>query len=215
MFTGLVEEVGRVELVRRHGTALRLRIGARVTLDGTRVGDSIAVSGACLTVTGLESHAFEVEMVAETAGRTTLGTAASGTEVNLERSLCIGDRLGGHWVLGHVDGIAAVRRLVDAGPGERRMTLTAPAGLGALLAEKGSVALDGVSLTVAAVDGDSFTVALIPHTWERTTLRSRRVGDPLNVEVDVLARYAARLWGARAETPTGLTEEWMRGQGYR
>jgi len=213
MFTGLVEEIGRVEAVDRRAGSVSVRIGAARVLEGSRVGDSIAVSGVCLTVTRLDDSGFHVDMVPETVGRTNLADIRPGVRVNLERSLRLGDRLGGHLVLGHADGLARVVGVPGARPGERLLRLRPSKGLSPMIAEKGSVSLDGVSLTVANVHAEEFTVALIPLTLETTTLADAAVGRDLNLEIDVLARYVARqLAGGR--TPEGLTEDWMRLEGY-
>ncbi len=214
MFTGLVEEIGIVETLNRPSGAVSMRIRAAKVLEGTRAGDSIAVSGVCLTVTRLDARGFEVNMVAETAARTNLLDLQPGARVNLERSLKLGDRLGGHFVLGHTDAVADVVGIVGPRPGETLLRVRGTRDLSSMIAEKGSVALDGVSLTVAAVDGDTFAVALIPYTLETTTLGGVRIGARLNLEVDVLARYVARQAASPKNPEGGLTENWMRNQGY-
>ena len=163
MFTGLVEEVGVIRRVQRGPLGARLVVEARRVLGGTKAGESIAVNGACLTVTDIGPDAFEAECMAETLARTTLGSVVKGTAVNLERALGLGDRLGGHMVLGHVDAVVAVRRLEQRGDA-LEMSVELPAHLSGLIAEKGSVALDGVSLTVMRVGIEDFAVGLIPHT---------------------------------------------------
>ena len=209
----MVEEIGRVEAVTRRAGSLSANISATEILENTRVGDSIAVSGVCLTVTRRSDRSFDVDMVPETIARTNLVHLRPGTRVNLERSLRLGDRLGGHFVLGHVDGLARV--VADVGPaaGEKVLRLRCPDALRSMIAEKGSVALNGVSLTVAAVEEDGFSVALIPHTLKTTTLGEAAAGRDLNLEIDVLARYVARRL-AGGQTPEGLTESWMRLEGY-
>jgi riboflavin synthase len=214
MFTGLVEEVGRVSMIRRTGDGLRFGVSARVVPEGTGIGDSVAVSGACLTVTRVDASGFEVDVVPETAKRTTLSELKTGDRVNLERSLKLGDPIGGHLVLGHVDGLARVVDLAESKSGDRRLRLRAPEDLRPLIAEKGSVALDGVSLTVADVTDETFSVALIPHTLERTTLGDLRMGCALNLEVDVLARYVQRQFGQSGGAGPSVTEKWMREEGY-
>lgn len=214
MFTGLVEEIGIVEALNRATGAVSLRIRAATVLEGTRSGDSIAVSGVCLTVTRLDARGFDVDMVPETAARTNLLDLRPGARVNLERSLKLGDRLGGHFVLGHADAVVDVVGTAGPGPGETLLRTRCPRDLTSMIAEKGSVTLDGVSLTVAAVDGDTFAVALIPYTLETTTLGGARIGARLNLEVDVLARYVARQAATRKNPEAGLTENWMRSQGY-
>lgn len=208
MFTGLVEEVGSL-LDRKISPAgpglVRVRIGAHRVLEGTRPGDSISVSGCCVTAVELDPGGFTADLVPETLGRTVLGLMPIGCPVNLERAVPVNGRLGGHRVLGHVDGTARVLASTD-GPGWRRLRIGLPADLAPLVAEKGSVAVDGVSLTVALVGRDWFEVELIPTTLATTAFGAGR-GGPLdegalvNLEADVDARNAAR----RAEfTPAVL-----------
>jgi riboflavin synthase len=215
MFTGLVEEVGTVRRLERRGDGGRLRIGARTVLEGTRVGDSIAVSGACLTVVELGDDGFVVDCMPETLTHTTLGRATSGTAVNLERSLALGGRLGGHLVLGHVDAVAEILAVTQTGIAwELRVSL--PEAVRGCVAPKGSIAIDGISLTVTGVDAGSFGVGIIPHTMRATTLHSVKTGFQVNLEADVLARYVLRtvqvLGGAGATG--GITEELLREHGF-
>lgn len=192
MFTGLVEERGSVLVVEPRPEGRRLWIGAAQVLEDARVGDSLAVSGCCLTVVELRPGAFAVEAVPETLRRTTIGELAPGDPVNLERALRLDQRLGGHLVQGHVDGVGEVRAVTPEGEG-RRLALELPASLGRFVAEKGSIAIDGMSLTVAAAEGSRCEIALIPHTLAVTTAADYRAGRRVNVEVDLMARYAARL----------------------
>lgn len=196
MFTGLVSDVGQVVAVESRNDVRRLRITCSYPVDSIVLGASIACSGPCLTVVGFgESEGrtwFDIDAAWETLDRTTLGTWGVGRRINLERSLKIGDELGGHLVSGHVDGIATVIEREDLGT-TCRFTIEAPKPLARFIATKGSVALDGTSLTVNTVDGARFSVLLIPHSLEATTWNARQAGDPLNVEVDTMARYAARL----------------------
>ena len=216
MFTGIVEEVGVVRRVRRQGDIQVAEISADLVLADLRQGDSINVDGACQTVTALGGGGFTVESVEETLRQTTLGDLRAGARVNLERSLRPQDRLGGHIVLGHVDDVGTIRHL---GPGERDSTLlqvTAPAPLRRFIAPKGSIAVHGLSLTVAAVDADSFTVAIIPYTLQHTSLQTASAGDRVNLEVDLIARYLERLMGADAPppNPAELTPERLDQMGY-
>jgi riboflavin synthase len=220
MFTGLVEEVGVVRRVERRSEAARLVIGAKRVLDGTRTGDSIAVGGVCLTVTTVGREEFAADCMSETLSRTTLAKATTGVEVNLERSLAVGARLGGHLVLGHVDAVTRVLSVETKGEAVE-VKLALPAVVAPFLAEKGSVALDGVSLTVIGVDATEFSVGLVPHTISATTLRSIAEGSSLNVEADVLARYVHRsllvmagMSRADVTAAEGLTLELLRDKGF-
>ena len=191
MFTGIVEHVGRVVGVEPVGEVVRLVIDAGPVADGVRIGDSVAVSGGCLTVTVAEGEQLHFEAVHETMDRTSLGALRPGSKVNLERALRADGRLDGHIVQGHVDGVGRVRELVRGGDGVR-LYVDCDAELADALVEKGSVAIDGVSLTVVGVTDTGFDVALIPHTLEVTTLGLRRPGDPVNLEADVLGKYVKR-----------------------
>lgn len=179
MFTGIVEELGTLEA--RDG--LRLRLAAQQVLEDADLGDSIAVNGCCLTVVAQGDCWWEADLSPETVERTSLGDLAVGDPVNLERPLRLADRLGGHLVQGHVDGTAEVLAPVPD------LRISIPEGLGKYLVEKGSITVDGVSLTIAELDASSFTVAIIPHTSEVTNLGRRQVGQRVNLEVDVVAKY--------------------------
>ena len=198
MFTGIVRELGRVDDVERNEAGARLRISGAVA-SKLATGDSVSVEGACLTVAGLDGGAFEADVMNQTLSLTTLGELTAGDPVNLEPALRAGEPLGGHIVQGHVDGVAEV---VSDGIA-RRLGVRVPDGLERYAVEHGSVTLAGVSLTVAAVDGDRLEVSLIPETLERTTLRAATEGKKLNLELDVLARYVERLLGFRGEGSTG------------
>ena len=192
MFTGIVAGCGRVKRAREHGGVLELAIEARDTARELEVGDSVAVNGVCLTATNTTRKIFTTQAMEETLARTTIGELHKGSVVNLELPVRLADRLGGHLVQGHVDGVASVVR-TERDNGSRRLWLTAQEDLLRYLVPKGSVALDGVSLTIAEVDRTSFQVALVPHTLEVTNLGGIDVDDRLNVEVDVLAKYVERL----------------------
>jgi riboflavin synthase len=183
MFTGIVEDLGRVE----HQDGGRIRIAASKVLDGTHIGDSIAVDGCCVTVVAQGDGWWEADLSDETLRRTTLGRRRAGDAVNLERPVRLQDRLGGHLVQGHVDGVGEV---VAPAPD---LAVRMPTPLLRYVVEKGSIAVDGVSLTVVEVTADGFTVAVIPHTMEVTTLGGKRPGDPVNLEVDVTVKYVERL----------------------
>jgi len=192
MFTGIVEEVGTVRDVRRGGTSARLCVSAPVVSEGTRIGDSVSVSGVCLTVVAVDGPALTFDAVPETLRRSTLHAVSPGDPVNLERALPVSGRLGGHIVQGHVDGAGTLVSVTTV-DNARVMRVALAAELLRYVATKGSIALDGISLTVAELDDAGFTVWIIPHTWEHTALRTKRAGAKLNVEVDLLARYVERL----------------------
>lgn len=192
MFTGLIEEVGTVRSVERQKAFQRLEVASNLPLDGTAVGDSIGINGACQTVVERAEDGFRVESVEETLRRTNLGSLSPGDAVNLERSMRADGRLGGHVVLGHVDGVGSLRRFERSGE-NRILEIEMPAELRRFVAGKGSVAVDGISLTVVEVSETAFTAAIIPHTLRNTNLSGRRTGDAVNLEIDVLARYVARL----------------------
>ncbi|MDB5570261.1 MAG: ribE [Hyphomicrobiales bacterium] len=203
MFTGIVTDVGVVRSIETRGELKRVRIACSYDVAGVDMGASIACGGPCLTVVdkGVEDGAnwFEIDAAAETLALTTVGNWAVGGRVNLERALRIGDELGGHIVTGHVDGLATILD-IRAFDGMARFEIRAPRALSRFIAAKGSVCLDGTSLTVNTVEGDVFSVLLIPHTLSVTTWGERKAGDPLNLEIDLMARYAARLVEAREQT---------------
>jgi len=194
MFTGLIQDVGKVVETSPRRGSVRLGIASALPVPEMADGESVAVDGACLTVTQRRGNRFYADVVAETLARTTLGRLRPGHRVNLERALRLGDPLGGHLVLGHVDDTVRVAGLARQG-NDVRLRLTLTPAIRRYVAIKGSVALQGVSLTVSALDREGFEVALVPHTLGRTTLGDLRVGDPLNVEVDLLARYLERITG--------------------
>jgi riboflavin synthase len=196
MFTGLVETCGRVAAVVPEGPGARLVVEAGVVAEGARLGDSICVSGCCLSVVHIDGDTLAFELGPETLARTTLGGLAAGAPVNLERSLRLSDRIGGHLVTGHVDGVGRLAARLQDGEWVTCRFAAAPALL-AQLASKGSVAVDGVSLTVVDVTAADFSVALIPHTLAVTTLGHRAVGDGVNLETDLVAKYVARWLEAR------------------
>lgn len=211
MFTGIIEETGTVS---SRSTGTSLCIEADAVLEGTVVGDSIAVNGVCLTVTSLSGGTFTADVMPETLRRTSLGSLCPGAKVNLERALSPSGRLGGHIVSGHVDGCGRVESIVPEGIASI-VTLSLDKHLLRYIAEKGSVTLDGVSLTVVSVSDRAFAVSLIPQTRAVTTLGGLRPGSPVNVEVDILARYTERL--LTAGTPkkeSGLSLEWLAANGF-
>ena len=191
MFTGIITDIGTIRTLKQEGD-LRARIATGYDTDGIELGASIASDGVCLTVVALGSDWYDVQISAETVSKTNLSDWAEGHRVNLERALKVGDELGGHIVSGHVDGVAEVVSVDDEGD-STRVRLRAPADLARFIAPKGSVALNGTSLTVNEVDGDVFGINFIPHTKEVTTWGRVAVGDRVNLEIDTLARYVARL----------------------
>ncbi len=191
LFTGIITHIGRVEDV-RDGESLRdIVVATDLPLDEVALGASVAHSGVCLTVVETMPGALRVQASPETLARTTLGGWRPGTRINLERSLRLGDELGGHLVFGHVDAVGEILALAQAGE-TWRLEVAVPEALSPLLAVKGSVAVDGISLTVNEAASDRFACTIIPHTWTHTTLCDRRVGDRVNLEADMLARYVAR-----------------------
>jgi riboflavin synthase len=192
MFTGIVEELGTVVAVERRGDAARLAVRGPLVVKDARHGDSIAVSGVCLTVATVDDDTFTADVMRETLERSCLGVLREGDPVNLERAATLGTRLGGHLVQGHVDGVGSI---VGREPGERWevVRISLPPGLGRYVVEKGSITVDGVSLTVTYVNESEFGVSLIPTTLELTTLGHKGIGTPVNLEVDVIAKYVEKL----------------------
>jgi riboflavin synthase len=212
VFTGLIEEMGTVEAIRDDGGALRFSISCPSLVEGMSIDDSVAVEGVCLTVVALRDVGFDTVAVEETLRKTTLGGLRPGSRVNLECALRPMDRLGGHFVQGHVDGVGRVSAW-QTQKGGRLLTVELPADLMRYVIPKGSIAIDGVSLTVARLSGNQITISLIPHTLEKTTLGMKRVGDPVNVETDLLGKYVERLL-AGSEPGNELTEERLKKLGY-
>jgi riboflavin synthase len=198
MFTGIIEETGRVERFERGGDAWKLRVSARVALTDVALGDSIAVNGCCLTMVKADADGLEFDVLEETRRVTSLSAVGVGGLVNLERSLRFGGKMGGHFVSGHVDGLGVVE-VFEARGADRYLRVRAPAGGGRYLIHKGSIAIDGISLTVAEVEGDAFAVWLIPHTVAATNLAGKRAGDPVNLEFDLLGKYVEKLMAGRTD----------------
>lgn len=215
MFTGIIEEVGSVERLTPRATGSELRIRASRVTEGTREGDSIAVSGVCLTAKNLAANAFSADLSPETLERTGLGQLRPGALVNLERSLLPTSRMGGHIVQGHVDGLGVVQELKELGDGNWWLTIEVPAEVERFCVFKGSISIDGVSLTIAKLDAKLLSVAVIPHTWANTTMRGYKKGDRVNLEIDIVAKYVEKMLAARDFTkPSDLTEARLRELGY-
>ncbi len=215
IFTGLIIEVGRVRQIRRRDDGAYLVIEARKVLEGTRTGDSISINGVDLTVIEMSADSFSADASLETLKRSTLGELRVGGRVNLERALAVGERLGGHMVQGHVDGTTELVSVAPEG-NAYRMRFRFTRELGRYIAMKGSITVDGISLTVAALGDDWFEVAIIPHTWRETSLSDLKSGGRVNIEVDVLAKYVERLM-LNEQAPaaqTELTVEYLIEQGY-
>lgn len=212
MFTGIIQSVGRVRAIEPRGGDVRLSIATGdLDLSDVQLGDSIAVAGCCLTAVTLDAGGFAADVSNESLSLTTLGTLKNGDAVNLEKALRLADRLGGHLVSGHVDGLGTVVSVRPDGRSQR-WTFEVPADLARYIAHKGSVTIDGTSLTVNEVEGTRFGVNLIPHTVEHTTFADRRPGDAVNIEVDVVARYVERLLGAGAGG--GIDADFLKRHGF-
>ncbi|MDY0189671.1 MAG: riboflavin synthase [Desulfuromonas sp.] len=218
MFTGLIEDIGTVRELRHSGSSVQLHVATKLPIHEIKLGDSIAVNGICLTVVKCSSGNFVADVSPETLACSNLKKIAPGSEVNLERALLLSDRLGGHIVSGHVDGVATVLERSNDGNAIRFRFKLAPAVLRYVVA-KGSITIDGISLTVNTVDSDSFGVAIIPHSLEQTTLKNLVVGSMVNIETDILARYVEKLLTAQQPTAinsaaTGVTMEQLLKNGF-
>ncbi len=212
MFTGIIEEIGKIKSVRRGSQSVVLEIEAQKILEDTRIGDSIATNGVCLTVVSKETASFAADVMPETMNRTNLGSLRPGDRVNLERALCLNSRLGGHLVAGHVDGTGEI---IDKWADDNAVWLTVEAEPDILryIVEKGSVAIDGVSLTVAYVDERVFKVSIIPHTQEETTLVKKRQGERVNLENDMIVKYVEKLMKPQ-QKQSGLTLDFLQAHGF-
>ena len=213
MFTGIIEETGTIRKITTAADSARVEIAARAVLEGSRIGDSIAVNGACLTVVEISGQSFCADVSAETLRRTSLRQMRAGTRVNLERPLMPSSRLGGHIVQGHVDGTGEFLEARPEGNGYV-VRIGFPAQLARYIVEKGSITVDGISLTVAALGETWFEIAVIPHTWQVTNLSALKRGDAVNLEVDIIARYVERMMQSRLNEAGGLTLEKLQELGY-
>lgn len=215
MFTGIVEEVGSIAGVERGAKSAKLKINAKTVLEGTKLGDSIAVNGVCLTVTSMASGTFTADVMAETLRRSSLGALSTGSMVNLERAMAADGRFGGHIVSGHIDATGTVKSLVRE-DNAVWVTIAAESSVLRYIVEKGSIAIDGISLTVAYVDDSCFKVSIIPHTAKETTLLQKKPGDIVNLECDVIAKYIEKLMKPAPEenTKSGITMDFLMKHGY-
>lgn len=215
MFTGIIEEVGTVRRIERGAKGARLTIGAKTVLEDTKIGDSIATNGVCLTVVSMNGDSFSADVMAESLRRSALGSLQSGSPVNLERAMAANGRFGGHIVSGHVDGTGRITRI-------RRddtaiwYTVACDAALLRYIVEKGSITIDGISLTVAAVTAQDFSISAIPHTVAQTVLSERREGDVVNLECDIIGKYVEKLLQPAATVPaqSSLTREFLAEHGF-
>lgn len=212
MFTGIIEEVGRVQRMESD----KIHIQAKTVLEGTKIGDSIAVNGVCLTVINLAAASFTADVMPETLNRSSLGKLKTGSSVNLERAMAADGRFGGHIVSGHIDGTGMIQKITKDGNAIRyRITASKPVMRG--IVEKGSIAIDGISLTVAEVNKDWFEVSIIPHTMSETILEGKRVGEMINLENDIIGKYVERLLSFEEEEEkkqSSLTKEFLLRAGF-
>ena len=214
MFTGIVEELGTVRRVLPGARAGKIVIGAHKVLEDVHIGDSIAVNGVCLTVVSASADEFTADVMPETLRKSGLGTLKAGDPVDLERAMAADGRFGGHIVSGHIDGVG---RIVETRPEENAVivTISAPPEILALIVEKGSIAIDGISLTVASLSRTTFSVSLIPHTAAQTVLLKKHAGDVVNLENDIVGKYVQKLLsGATGSQPSGLTLEYLQANGF-
>jgi riboflavin synthase len=215
MFTGIVEEIGTVLSVRRGTTSSFIEIQGNKVIEGTKLGDSIAVNGVCLTVTALGKDSFRADVMNETLSRSSLGSLSSGSQVDLERAMAADGRFGGHIVSGHIDGTGTIAEIKKDGIAHW-YTISAPPEIMRYIVEKGSVAIDGISLTVAKVMDSSFSVSIIPHTASQTVLSQRKPGDTVNLENDIIGKYVEKLMKPAEEksSKSGITMDFLARNGF-
>ena len=213
MFTGLVEEIGKIESVGSLNGGKRISIFASKILNGLKVGDSIAINGVCLTVTQINSQGFTCEAVGATLTKTTLVNVSANQYVNLERALLFSDRLGGHFVQGHVNGIGTISKIIRLGE-NYSVEITIPEELCKYIVNEGSIAVDGISLTVAEIINNKFVLSIIPHTWNSTILKNKQVGDKVNIETDIIAKYVENIISNPGANKNKFTDSWFKNLGY-
>ena len=214
MFTGIIEELGTIAHMDRRPDSIRLTIQAHKVLEGTQLGDSIAVNGVCLTVTDMTDSTFSADVMHETMRRSSFSTIKSGSQVNLERAMQVGGRLGGHIVSGHIDGTGHVSRIENDGIA-RVITISIPKDMAPFIVEKGSITIDGISLTVVSAGSSQFSVSIIPHTMSHTTLMGKHPGAIVNLETDIVGKYIHRFMETGpVESPKGVTMEMLLENGF-
>ncbi len=215
MFTGIVEEIGTIRAVRRGSHSAEMTIGAELILSNLKIGDSIAVNGVCLTATGKDPGGFTADVMHETLNRSSLGTLVPGSRVNLERAMAADGRFGGHIVSGHIDGTGTIAALQKDDNAVWYTVRTEPKLL-RYIVEKGSITIDGISLTVAAVEADRFSVSIIPHTAAVTILGQKHCGDLVNLETDIIGKYVEKLLCPKAEPPkvSGISLDFLKENGF-
>ena len=211
MFTGLIEEIGTIEQIQKHRGTLRFTLSVKEVVKDLAIDDSVALNGVCLTVVEFSKSNFQVEAVEETLNKTTFGSLKNGSQINLERSLRFSDRMGGHFVQGHVDAVGEVAA-VQRQEGGVLLSIKLPAHLLKYVISEGSIAIDGVSLTIARLKENQITISLIPHTLEKTTLANLKVADKVNIEVDLIGKYVERI--LTRQNQSKISEEWLEEMGY-
>jgi riboflavin synthase len=213
MFTGIIEEIGIIQKIDVIENGKRLKISASKIMDDVKVDDSVAVNGVCLTVIKLEQNSFWAEAVGETLKKTTINKLNQNTNVNLERAIRLSDRLGGHLVQGHVNGIGVIKKVNRLGE-NYYVEVQIPSDLEKYLIKEGSIAVDGISLTIANLTGSLVGISIIPHTWKNTNLRFRQISDEVNIEVDIIAKYVEKLLNAKDKDANNLSDDVLKNMGY-
>ncbi len=213
MFTGLIEETGKLLSIENIAGGKRLRISISNFFDDLKVDDSVSVNGVCLTVTRIESNSFLCDAVGETLNKTTLSDIQQNDELNLERAVRLSDRLGGHLVQGHINGIGIITNIVKLG-GNYSFEVEIPAQLTKYVVDEGSIAIDGISLTVAKIIDKKIALSIIPHTWSKTNLNKRKIGGRVNIETDILAKYVEKILQGSKTEDNRFTDSWFKNLGY-